>query len=83
MFSFSTALAVILSWTLGASNILKVVILSTTSGTASETDEHCCNVILPVITHRRSVVKRGGCFQWRLFVCQCLLSQHMVVWGDT
>jgi len=22
------------------------------------------------VTHRRSIVERGGCFQWRLFVCQ-------------
>jgi len=26
--------------------------------------------LFAVITHRRSVAKRGGCFQRRLFVCQ-------------
>ena len=29
-----------------------------------------CPVV--VVTHRRSVAKRGGCFQRRLFVCQCV-----------
>jgi len=26
--------------------------------------------MLSFITHRRSIAERGGCFQWRLFVCQ-------------
>jgi len=25
-----------------------------------------------MFTHRRSIAKRGGCFQRRLFVCQCV-----------
>jgi len=31
-----------------------------------------------VFTHRRSVVKRGGCFQRRLFVCQFVRSRSKV-----
>jgi len=35
----------------------------------------CISVMLLLFTHRRSVAKRGGCFQRRPFVCQyvCLL----------
>jgi len=32
-----------------------------------------------IVTHRRSVVKRGGCFQRRLFVCQFFLSVCLFV----
>jgi len=28
--------------------------------------------ILMLFTHRRNIAKRGGCFQRRLFVCQCV-----------
>jgi len=44
-----TFLAVTLSLTLDAANILKAVILSTTRGTDSKTDEHCRDIMFHLI----------------------------------
>ena len=49
LFSNLTSLAVISSLTLGAANIPKAVMPSTTRGTDSETDVHCRDVVFPLI----------------------------------